>query len=710
MKQLLRLLPTLLLAFAIFPVATASADSGPDVGVDALFGMAGDTPCELEAVIGGVHCVVADEPVLEILHPALFPAPRQYRERTEGQPPVGPVELDGHYFYGVDNDLLRFDAQARQITQRVRFPAAIADIVVGDAGLDIKIDTTTFRSGAPTEVVDGESPTVTIEFEPGQEQNVGRGIWDWSGTLGPLHDAMWLDEIDMETEPGATEVESQATEEEERAAIAALKWRQNVDATNPYPSLYLGEALLRIGDDSGAAEAFDEAIEYEQAHWSDLVRIGLRLEYRGFSDHAERAIERAGDAMEEAGVRGEYMTAMVNVTFAFVWLQPVFAGAVASGDFETVDRVAGHVDHLFPKAEGAPMAWRRVGALLDDHGQQDRAEFWQDRAAEVAGADDRPDRLFEEATTAVDIYFVLQLGLLLSALLAGLILGLWRYDERDDEKTDDAATDETGDEEKPEWSQYLPRFYPVDLAILGGLFVVVLLTPALAAGPVQSMVTLAEAPAAASGDAVAAPAVGQWAQELSGGNELVQESQVELEATQAGGYGPGDANLNSLLIEAIENDTAARQINTLSAVEASEQTMQEFDWLWALTEFEFDTTTLLLMLLVLAMNALILGTLLQAVARRFDTVSKYGRRIVPGAPNSLRVLRLPVLTTFVVGLVMMTPIGRMVTGSLEATMATSFGLDTAPAALEMTMPQVGFALVVVALVFHAIGVVRDQRD
>ncbi len=88
-------------------------------------------PCRLEALAGGVQCIIDGVVVQTLLHPSLFPGPRQYRERTDAVEPVGPVEFDGDFYYGLDNDLIRFDALERRIVERTRLPApitAIADV------------------------------------------------------------------------------------------------------------------------------------------------------------------------------------------------------------------------------------------------------------------------------------------------------------------------------------------------------------------------------------------------------------------------------------------------------------------------------------------------------------------------------------------------------------------------------------------------------
>ena len=685
--------------------STVSDDAASNGAYDALVGPAADIPCRPEAVAGGIECVAGDEAVFVLLHPSLFLQPSQYRERAGAMAPVGPVELEGRYYYGVNGDLLEFDGQRRQITERTRFPAVIDEIRAD--GEQLRVDIEARRHQTTMELDgDGETRTVTIEYRPGQQEAPGRGAWDWTATLASLHDAMWLDDIDLQREPGGADGDTAQTEESRQAALMQLQWLERVDPTNAYVPLFRGEILERAGDEAGARQAMEDAATNPEADWLDNTRIAFRLELRGYSELADRARSSAQEQMDEQGVRGEYVTALVNATFIFVWLQPAMAEAIEVGDTETADGLARQVDAAFPLLEGAPAAWGRLAAFLDAEGDEAGAEYWRDRADEIRGSE-RPDQLFEQTAQAVDLYLILQIGLFLTVLLAGAVLGLWRYDE--DDPSDDDDTDD--DDPDAEWRQYVPRFYGADLVSVVVLFGVLLALPVMVAPQVQSMATFAEAPPAASGDAMAAPAVGDWADGLANTpatGRLVEEAQRELEDTEQGERGPGGVDLNALLIGAVQADTEERDVVRLRDVEASEAALQEFEWLQPLIDLEFDTQGLLLLFVVLGMNALIFGGLLQAVARRFESVGRIGRTLVPGAPNSLKMLRIPTLTAFFVGLAMMTPLSGMVQAATELSLVGYYGLEEAPAAVDSNLGTIGFALVAVALVVHAVGVVRDR--
>ncbi len=669
-----------------------------------------EAPCRLEAFAGGVRCGTEEATTMMLFHPSLYASPRDYRDGVDGEMPVGPVELGGDYFYAIGQELLRFDTDQRALVERKRMPAKVTDLDVDGDVLAVTVEPSSIppelaeQMGRPA--VKGRAVVLTID--PELDEAPGRAPWEWSGTLAALHDVMWLDGIPLGAEPGMSgTADVERDDELERHLLEVLEWRQQRDMANPYLPLYRGEALERLGKSEQARNAFEEAVDHDQADWIDLLRIGLRLEFRGQEELAERAFDRSAEEMATSGVRGEFITAAVNATFALVWFRDVMSDALQRRDLECLSRVASSVDRIFPKLEGSPAAWSRLGAVFEESGDRKRAQYWAQRADEIRAAQ-RPDQLFEEAASSVDVFLVLQLGLFLTALFAGAILGLWRYEENEDEEDDD-------DEEGPDldaWRAYLPRFQMADLASVAALFVVLLLLPTLAVSSLQSMVTLADAPPAASGDALAAPAVEKWAAGLAESpvrDELIAEAQAELEATKAGSTGPGELDLNVALVEAVEADTKARSPRSFADIEVSEMALQEFEWMRPLVEFEFETSGLVILFGVLAFNALIFGALLQAVARRFPAVGRFGRTVVPGAANSLGWIRLAVLASFVVGLLMMTALSQTVEASTEASLVALFGLERAPSAVSSAAPTMGFAMVVAALVVHAVGVVMDRR-
>ncbi len=706
--QLNRLLQTLLLLSTLLLLpATAAAEPNP---LDTVLEVTAETPCEPEPIAGGIQCVVDDEPVFQWLHPTLFQEPSRYQDRREALWPAGPVQWDDGYYYSVGAELIRFEPQGRQFTERVRFPATIFELEATDDGLDVTIEAPPAQPGVDVQPDEGER--VTISYDPEQGEPPGRGAFDWTATVGSLHDAMWLEGVDMEAEPGGAADEIGTDPDDDHRAVQMLSWRMGHDATNPYLPLYLGEAYQRLGEPEQAEEKFEQAVDHQQLDWLDGLRAALRLQMHGHDELANRAHQRSLERMEDAGVRGEYVTALVNTTFAAVWFQHLMSDAIGDGDVQRADAYARLLDETFPAMEGAPAAWTRLAAFFQEQDAGDLADQWRDRADEVRTVD-RPDWIFEEAARTVDLYLMLQIGLLLTAVLAGAILGLWRYREDDEEEDDEDDDDDEGKNGPEGWRDYIPRFNPTDLVMLGGVFLLLVFLPMMVAPQVQSVATMVEAPPAASGDALAAPAVAGWVESLADSEpaaELLEESAAEFEATKQGTMGPGDVEINRALVEAVEADTAARGPNRLADVEVSQAAMHEFEWLAPLLDLEFGGQPLLLLILVLSANALIFGGLLQAVARRFEPVGRIGRVLIVGAPNSLRVLRLPVLAAFFVGVMLMTPFSRSIITSTEASMVSFYGLEAAPAVPDTTLATTGFVLVLVALVVHAVGLVKDRRN
>ncbi len=550
---------------------------------------------------------------------------------------------------------------------------------------------------------------VVIEFDPRRGEAPGRGPWDWSGTLASLHDVMWLDEIDLDAEPGAVpgdsdRVDSQRSTAQMKKALRALRQREQLDSANPYLPLYRGEILQRMGESEQAARLFRRAVEYDHADWIDLARIGMRLEIRGKQGLADRAFERASRQMEAAGVRGEYISVMICATFALVWLHDVFGRAIDDGDTTTAHRVASHVDGLFPNLEGADFAWMRLAAFFDHQGQPELASQWRARSEQIRSAEG-PERFFEKAAGAVDAMLMIQMGLFLTLLLSGLVLGLWRVEE------DAVTASGAGEGDGPEWKEYVPRFYGGDLAMLIAVFAVLMALPMVVAPKVASMSTFADAPATISGDAIGAPSADRWIQGLSEGTArdvLAQESARELEATKSGTLSAGDVELDRLVREAIESDTQAREVRSFASVEASPAVLHELGWLRSLVESGFGKTQLTLSVVILVVIALVFGALFQAVARRFRRARRLALKVVAGAPNSLGFLRVAVLAVFVVGVLMLTPLNQVVYASTEAVLVGHFGLSDAPRQSLPVISTSGAALVGTAFLLHLVGIILDR--
>ena len=660
-------------------------------------------PMELQPIDGGVRVVDrAGQTLVEHLHPALFPEPRRYREGRDGRRPVGPIEADGAFYYALGHDLLRFDVDAQALTSRRRMPATVVGLEEGDDGaLRVALEAFAYAA-APTGEEGQEDDWVVIDVRPDQAEVPGRGPWDWAGTMAPLRDVMWLDGVPLEAEPGASAEPVRRDQEEERGLIEELEERERFDRTNPYLALYRGEAWLRMGDEDRAQRAFEQALGHEEADWIDLIRITMRLEYGGHADLAKAAFERAVEEMERAGVRGDYVLTMANATFGMVWHGEAMRRALRDEDLDGAHRVAGYIDGFFPNLEGAPLAWSRLAIWQEERRGTEQARHWEERAAELRQSP-RADTFYERAAQRVDWYLTGQLALFVTVLLAGAILGLRRRCETENE---------SDVEDRRFWVRLMPRFYLGDVAALVLLFVVLLALPMTLGPPLHSMVTFAEAPAAVGGDAMAAPTTPRWLDGLADSpakDALVAEWESEFAATREGGRGPGEAAVDRLIVETIEADTGAQAPRSFSELEASPGTTQDFPWLGPLLDFGHSLRGATLLFLVLAINALIFGGLLQAVIRRVPGVGRIGRALIPGGPESLGPFRLPLLAAFLFGLAMMTPLSRAAQSITEAELVRYYGLESAPSTIGTALPTTGFAIITVALVIHAIGVVTDRR-
>lgn len=622
----------------------------------------GQAACELVAVGGGVACVAGSEVVVELLHPTLFGEPARYRERRGGATPAGPVELQGVYYYGVKHDLLRFNPDLRRVDERVRFPATIAGVEVDGEALKITLIDPMSRAG-------GE----VVRYVPGAD--VGRGFWDWSQTMGIVHDVMWLEGAELLFEPGATTRLPEVDEASERSFVETLEQRVAVDGANPFLVLYRAESLERLGQTEEADAAYREAAEFEGAEWLDLLRISMRLEYRGQVESAQVAFERSQEKIEARGVRSEFVTAMINMTFGLIWFRDAMEQAIATGDAESAQRLAGRLAEVFPNLEGSAAAWLRLAAFLDESGETQAAENWR-QTAEERRSQVSPDLFFEEGAEAVDVYLIVQMGLFLAALFVGVILGVRR---------------------RKSWTDLTMVF-----VLFGGLVLWPLFVLPQASAALQNMATMAQAPPAVTGDALEAPAAREWLQQLA---ESPARDALLGEAAQESGV-----DINALLVEAVRADTTQRAPGQFSEIEASPGVISDFDWLAPLVELKFSWLFLGGVLFMLVINLTIFSRLLQIVSRRIDKVGELGRLIVPGGPNSLRALRIPVFTAFVVGLLMASPLSQAVRGATESSLVGYFGLSEAPQQLVTSTPRTGLILLAAALIAHGVGVVLDRRS
>ena len=655
-----------------------------------------DERCTAEVVPGGIDCAVDGEVAVDLRHASLYPGPSEFEESQGGQAPVGGVSHEGLFYYGVQAELYGFDVDERAISWRATMPAPILELEAGESGLAVTVEVVSMPASG--NLADMESREVSIAIDEEGLSLPGRGPWDWSATMSPMHDVMWLGETPMGAEPGAHEAELDewAMADDERA-IEALEQMEEVHRTNPFVPLYLGEAKQRTGDAEGATRAFERALDHEHAQWMDLGRMVLRLKANEQPELMDEAVERAVEAVREAGVRPDYLHLSLHATYGLVWFQDLMGQAVEWDDGDGLHGLAEVLWRLYPAVEGwAPMA-RSLEAYFDRRGEGHRAEVWQERYQEV-GEERRLEDIIVEGARATDRYLTLQVGLVLVLFLAGAVIGLWRREDEEDEEG---------------WKAYVPRFQGADLLWVGVLLAVLWALPMAFAPAVQSLITQAEAPPAVMGDALASPTALTWLEGLEespGRASLVAEAQTEAEAASQGAMGPGEAAIDEQLMRAIEADTQAHEVRSMAQLEPQEQTLQEFEWLTPLIELEFEGTQSLLLFMVLVLNIVVFGGLLQAATRRLEGLRRAVIHVVVGAPNALRWVRVPVFAGFVIGLLLMSPLSRQFWQSQEQQALGLYGMEELFITGADAAWWVGLAMVVLALVAHGAGLMVDRRE
>lgn len=636
--------------------------------------------CELLAGPGEVICVRGEERLVRIVHPTLFGEPRRYRGGEEGAYPAGPVRLKGQYFYGVKQELYRFDPARREVLERVRFPAAIDDLSVEGGALRVEL---VGKGGREEELV--------LRFEPGKTLSAWRAPWDWDGTLGSWQDVLWLEGVPFVHEPGATTEKVEPRNEDDQRLVNRLEEQLTVQRANPYLALYLGEALERLGRIEEARAAYERAVEHQAADWLDLLRLGVRMEYRGQVELGVRAFERGYLLMEAAGVRGERVTAMVNVAFGALWFRDAVEQALERGDLAQVERLMGTMHRFFPRLEGSAPAYLRMARVVED------GEVWE-RRAQALMLERTADQVFAQAAAGADLYLALQIGLFITLLLSGAVLGLGRQSQELMPVEGFRAS--------------LPRFAVADLVVVLSLLGALFFLPAAAAPRMQVMASLLDAPAAMTGDGMTSPQAQRWLGGLSPGpaaRQLLEEAQAEEAALQMGRPVEAQRGGAELLVLALEQEVQTRRVKGLQEVQLSPGAAQDFPWLKGLISREFSSTAMALIVAALFFNGLFLGGMVQFVARRVESVQRWGSRLVVGAPAPLRFLRVPIFASFVVGLVLLSPLGQIAQASTQATLVSYFGLSSVPPAVS-ALDLRAVAMVLGALLLHGIGVYLDARS
>src|SRR5699024_2533523 len=150
-----------------------------------------------------------------------------------------------------------------KVVDRVRFPAIIVDLEASKKGLKAHI----VERASPDEVRE-------VLYEPDKEgwEQTWRGMWDWSVTLGSWQDVLWLEEVSLVHEPGATSEKAENEPEKDQRLVKKLEDLDKINEANPYLELYLGEAKARLGEERAAKKAYERALNHKNADYLDLLR------------------------------------------------------------------------------------------------------------------------------------------------------------------------------------------------------------------------------------------------------------------------------------------------------------------------------------------------------------------------------------------------------------------------------------------------------
>ncbi|RVU42715.1 hypothetical protein EA187_14460 [Lujinxingia sediminis] len=647
---------------------TASAAAEAQVDEEAIEADAASGPCVLEAVEGGVRCMVGAREVVELEHPTLYGDPTRYRERQGGLLPVGPVRLGERYYYGVRAELLVFDPHEGAVVERVALPTTLREIEAVREG-----DTPYLRLHLQRD------PALALRYTPGTTSTAAAygGPWSWPETLGAMQDALWREEVALGREPGAVETpdpELESQESDDAALLEAMSARAERDRTNIYYALYRAEALLRLARGEEAESTAWQAAERD-APWYDLLRASARLHYLGLDAAADLAMGRGIDAMHEAGVRSGAITSPVAASFMFIWLREALDRIAGAPRGEGDDAVAAAAEVLnraeeaMPNAEGLRAAWRALDAESVAH-----------LTRPGLGA------MVEEAVDDVDTHLVIGLGLLLAMLGGGAVVGLGRG---------------------------RGRWVAADVVVLASLLAISAWNLGELGRAAQRAAVVWEAPVEIGSDALNAPGARAWIDGLadSGASSQLREiiGAQELAMTRGRPFDEGieDTTLVRLLEDALHAHLDVYAIDSPAELEVSPALREEFGWLDAVRAIDLRGARGLLVAGGLVLNALMLGGLVWVLLGRSPALGRRLRGWWPGAPAALGPARVGVWAAFCVGLVGVTPLASAVHGVCGEVWAGYYGL--APLA-EAPGPQSWAVMLLVGALGLHLGAVVWERS
>lgn len=313
-----------------------------------------------------------------------------------------------YFFHGLW--LRQIDAHRGVVTGRWRFPLQIARITPDRGKLSVEIAaspdiTRTFRH---TVVLDPKSPSIP-DWNP---RDFGRGysLQIMGGYSLPMTEATAPWRLALSGQDHAISIN--VAPDQARAVLPEVQNMVERDPLSPWFRVTYATLLKALGDPR-AAGLFREAASIPSSDFTELLRISDLLAELGEKELAREAFER--------GYRDFWARGNDPRLLNSIWVRRTLFPVPSKPDAEWMERAW----RLGPATQDAAVAWADYAAELKTAGQRDRAEMWQNRAAESRRID--PLAAFQTYQRVAWAALLMTIVLPAGALLVYLFVLYFRY-------------------------------------------------------------------------------------------------------------------------------------------------------------------------------------------------------------------------------------------------------------------------------------------
>ncbi|QED29904.1 hypothetical protein FRD01_22240 [Microvenator marinus] len=311
---------------------------------------------------------------------------------------VGPIKFGGSDYYANEIWLIRFDPASGVIHERIPMPAPITSLEANADGIQMEIE-------------DGEKPFKML-YRPGQM--APQEAWNHKSISAHVRDARGLHPA-LAAKPG-----QKLSDEEHRAAIAAIESRQAQEPNSPFYPFFIAEQLLRLERSNEANDYFQKAVKLDGNHWTtDLQLTGL-LDGVRQHDLADTVFERALVKIErQHPVVRSSLSVPYYLTILGVWSFTEVEAFVRDSEVDSVHRTMTRTLTLFPQIERSDVVSQSLATWFEEHGREDLAEIWWGRVERDSSWD-----LTYGAARRFDRVYVTGIGMGLALVWMAFLIGM----------------------------------------------------------------------------------------------------------------------------------------------------------------------------------------------------------------------------------------------------------------------------------------------